>query len=70
MSAILVPGEAAEIPAWGQLLHTDIRGSRGESGIMKLATTADEQRRWIEQWREAAIALDEVRRDELSNLTD
>jgi hypothetical protein len=38
--------------------------------LMKLATTPEEQRRWMEQWREAAIALDEVRRDELANLTD
>jgi len=37
---------------------------------MKLATTPEEQRRWVEQWREASIALDEVRRDELANLTD
>jgi hypothetical protein len=36
---------------------------------MKMATTPAEQRRWMRQWREAAIALDEVRRDELANLT-
>ena len=37
---------------------------------MKLATTPEEQSRWMAQWREAALALDEVRRRELSNLTD
>ena len=36
---------------------------------MKMATTPAEQRRWMEQWREAAIALVEVRRDELANLS-
>ena len=35
-----------------------------------MATTPAEQRRWMQQWREAAIALDEVRRDELANLTE
>ena len=34
-----------------------------------MATTPAEQRRWMQQWREAAIALDEVKRDELANLT-
>lgn len=34
-----------------------------------MATTPAEQRRWMQQWREAAIALDEVRRDELASLT-
>jgi deoxyribodipyrimidine photolyase-like uncharacterized protein len=37
---------------------------------VKLATTPVEQRRWMEQWREAGIALDEVKRDELRNLSD
>lgn len=37
---------------------------------MKLATTPEEQRQWMEQWRRAAIALDEVKRDELANLTE
>jgi hypothetical protein len=37
---------------------------------MKMATTPAEQRRWMRQWREAAIALDEVRRDELANLSE
>jgi hypothetical protein len=37
---------------------------------MKLATTPEEQRQWMEQWRFAAIALDELKRDELRNLTD
>jgi len=35
-----------------------------------MATTPAEQRRWMEQRREAANALDEVRRDELANLTE
>ena len=34
-----------------------------------MATTPAEQRRWMQQWREAAIFLDEVQRDELANLT-
>ena len=34
-----------------------------------MATTPAEQRRWMQQWREAAIALDEVKRDELASLT-
>jgi hypothetical protein len=37
---------------------------------MKMATTPAEQRRWMQQWRDAAVALDEVRRDELANLTE
>ncbi len=37
---------------------------------MKLATTPAEQRQWMQQWREAAIFLDEVKRDELANMTD
>lgn len=37
---------------------------------MKLATTPEEQRRWMDQWRSAAVALDEVKRDELASLTD
>jgi len=37
---------------------------------MKLATTPEEQRQSMEQWRSAAIALDEVKRDELANLTE
>jgi hypothetical protein len=36
---------------------------------MKLATTPEEQRRWVEQWRETAIFLEEVRRYELRQLT-
>ncbi len=27
-------------------------------------------RRWVEQWRHTAVALDEVKRDELANLTE
>jgi len=37
---------------------------------MKLATTPDEQRQWMRQWRETAIYLDEVKRDELANMTE
>jgi hypothetical protein len=36
---------------------------------MKLATTPEEQRQWMRQWRETAIFLDEVKRDELANMT-
>jgi len=35
-----------------------------------MATTPAEQRRWMQQWRQAAIFLDEVKRDELANLTE
>ena len=45
-------------------------GGKGRLLSMKMATTPAEQRRWMKQWREAAIALDEVRRDELANLTE
>ena len=37
---------------------------------IKLATTPEEQRRWMEQWRQAAVALEEMRRFELANLTE
>lgn len=37
---------------------------------MKLATTPDEQRRWMEQWRRAAVALAEMKRYELQALTE
>lgn len=37
---------------------------------MKLATTPEEQRRWIAQWRSAAVALAEMKRYELQALTD
>ena len=37
---------------------------------MKFATTPEEQRRWMDQWRRAAVALDEVKRHELANLTE
>jgi hypothetical protein len=37
---------------------------------MKLATTPEEMRQWMAQWREAAIYMDEVKRDELANMTD
>jgi hypothetical protein len=37
---------------------------------IKLATTPEEMRRWAAQWRETGIALEEVKRDELANLTE
>jgi hypothetical protein len=37
---------------------------------MKLATTPEEQHRWMAQWRCAAVALAEMRRHELQTLTD
>jgi hypothetical protein len=37
---------------------------------MKLATTREKNRRWVEQWRKTGIFLDEVKRDELANMTD
>jgi hypothetical protein len=36
---------------------------------MKVATTTEEQRQWVRQWRETAIFLEEVKRDELANMT-
>jgi hypothetical protein len=37
---------------------------------MKLATTPTEQRAWMEQWRQAARALEEVKYQELISLTE
>ncbi len=37
---------------------------------MKLAATPEEQRRWMAQWRRAAVALAEMKRHELQMLTD
>jgi len=37
---------------------------------MKLAETPEEQRRWMEQWREAAVMLEEVRRHDLALLDE
>jgi hypothetical protein len=37
---------------------------------MKPATTREQNRQWVEQWRETAIFLDEVKRDELANMTE
>ena len=37
---------------------------------MRLATTPEEQRRWMGQWRRAAVALEEMKRHELQTLTD
>ena len=38
--------------------------------MMKPATTRQSNRQWVEQWRETGIYLDEVKRDELANMTD
>jgi hypothetical protein len=35
---------------------------------MKFATTPEEQRQWMQQWRETAVFLDEIKRDELANM--
>jgi len=37
---------------------------------MKMATTTEELRQWVQQWRETGIFLEEVKRDELANMTD
>jgi hypothetical protein len=37
---------------------------------MKRATKRDDLRKWVEQWRETGIFLDEVKRDELANMTE
>jgi hypothetical protein len=37
---------------------------------MKLAVTPAERRRWIEQWRRAAVALEKMKRFELQTLTE
>lgn len=37
---------------------------------MKLATSPEEMRLWMEQWRNAAAALEDVKRLELMALTD
>jgi hypothetical protein len=36
---------------------------------MKMATTPEELRQWVQQWRETAVFLDEMRRYELAQLT-
>jgi len=38
--------------------------------MMILAATPEEQRRWMEQWRRAAVMLEEAKRRELQLLTD
>jgi hypothetical protein len=38
--------------------------------VMKAAMTPEEQRQWMQQWRETANYLDEVKRDDLANKTD
>ena len=37
---------------------------------MKLATTPEDQRLWMAQWRQAATALEEFRRYELHTMSD
>jgi hypothetical protein len=37
---------------------------------MKTATTREKERQWVQQWRETGIFLEEVKRDELANMTD
>ncbi len=37
---------------------------------VKLVITPEEQRRWMEQWRHAAVALEEMKRYELRMLAD
>lgn len=37
---------------------------------MHFATTPAEQQQWMLQWRSAAVALEELRRKELRELTD
>lgn len=37
---------------------------------MKPAATLANQKRWVQQWRQAGIFLDEVKRNELANMTD
>ncbi len=37
---------------------------------MHLATTPEEQQAWMSQWRNAAIELEKVKREELQALTD
>jgi hypothetical protein len=37
---------------------------------MKPADTLADRKRWVEQWRQTGIFLDEVKRDELANMTD
>ena len=37
---------------------------------VKLATSPEEQRAWMDQWRSAAIALEEVKREDLQAMTE
>ena len=43
---------------------------RGHLGRMHLVTTPEEQRAWMAQWRSAAEALERVKMEELSSLTE
>src|SRR4051794_3678769 len=45
-------------------------GRRGQLERMHLVTTPEEQRAWMAQWRSAASALERVKMEELSSLTD
>jgi hypothetical protein len=40
------------------------------SSLMHLAETPEEQRAWMNQWRAAAIALRQMKREELRAMTD
>jgi hypothetical protein len=37
--------------------------------MMKPATTREDLRQWVQQWRETGIFLEEVKRDELANMS-
>jgi hypothetical protein len=37
---------------------------------MRLAVTPEDQRRWMDAWRLAAVALEEVKREELQAMTE
>ena len=63
-------GPSTKVQITQPIFRADISSVDGYFLLMKLATAPEEQRRWMAQWRAAAIALDEVRRDELANLTE
>jgi len=37
---------------------------------MKRSKKSEQLRQWVEQWKETGIWLEEVKRDELANMTD
>jgi hypothetical protein len=37
--------------------------------MMKTATTREQNRQWVQQWRETGIFPEEIKRDELGNKT-